>query len=213
VTFDDKASVEAASNLNPHSHPEAPVTPQNNTAQCASSLDHGDIGPAEAKEPRRQRNPLDGEPEPRTKAARASDGRWVKGSSGNPKGRPKVPRTYHINDRLLRESFLAQMLAPVSLRMKGKPISISTASAIITRQIQDALQGKRLAAKWVFEHFQNYVNDHEQLQAYWADVAAQHNNRIMEEIRGTPEEALPLIMMPPAPDTAPAGRRGRSRKR
>ena len=211
MTFDDKASVEAASNLNPHS--QNPVRPQNNTAQCASSLDHGDIGPAEAKEPRRQRNPLDGEPEPPTKAARASDGRWVKGSSGNPKGRPKVPRTYHINDRLLRESFLAQMLAPVTVRKNGKPMSIAAAAAIINRQIQDALQGKRLAAKWVFEHFQNYVNDHEQWEGYWGDVAAQQHNRIMEEIRGTPEEALPLIMMPPAPDTAPAGRRGRSHKR
>ena len=144
---------------------------------------------------------------------RATDGRWAKGGSGNPRGRPKKQRTFQINDKLLRESFLSQMMEPVQVKLNGKAGFMPTAVAIVARQAQNALQGNRLAAKWLFENFQNYVNDHEKWQAYWADIACQIDKRGIAELKGTPEEDLPFILMPEAPDTAPTGRRGRSRKR
>jgi hypothetical protein len=145
----------------------------------------------------------------KTQAAR--DTRFKLGQSGNPKGRPKKqePR-YQINEDGFRHTFLYQMMQPVKVKIDGKPIKIPTFAAIVQVQVQKALAGNRLAAKWLTDTFHLLVHDNDEWQAFFADISSQRTKAIDEEW-STGKRVD--IFVPEPPETGPASQRRRSRKR
>ncbi len=62
------------------------------------------------------------------------EGRFKKGQSGNPKGRPKGHRNF-------KTDLLDTLKAPVQLKDKGRPRTVSTQQAALLRLREKALGG------------------------------------------------------------------------
>jgi hypothetical protein len=143
------------------------------------------------------------EPTPR------KDTRFKPGKSGNPKGRPK--KRFSVNEDQLRDTFLYQTMQPVKVRISGKMIEMPKIAAVVEVQLQKALSGNRLSAKWVMEHFHGFVHDRDQMQAYFASLLPEMHRYGDEELDGNAKPAP--ILLPELPETGPWSLRGKSRNR
>ena len=69
--------------------------------------------------------------------------RFVKGKSGNPRGRPRKPKPQppRLSDALFDEYFEKEAYRSVALRENGQPIELPAAQAVLRALTTDAIKG------------------------------------------------------------------------
>ena len=108
---------------------------------------------------------------------------FMKGVSGNPKGRPK--KALDFDHELLRESKMS-----VTLNENGRRRSISKHTAVIKQLINQAMKGDRYAARTYLDHYVRAFEKVALLEAAQARELERYNN--VHEL--TDEEILNLMV-------------------
>ncbi len=125
--------------------------------------------------------------------------RFVKGQSGNPRGRPRKPkpRPLQLSDAP-SDSFLEEeAYRPIALRENGQAIELPAIKAVMRALTTSAIKGNRLAQKYVLEHvrgmeavhLQRKIDNYVRLRAVKRDgerVLAEHERQGL-----SPPELLP----------------------
>ncbi len=125
--------------------------------------------------------------------------RFVKGQSGNPRGRPRKPKPRPLqlsdapSDRFLEE----EAYRPIALRENGQAIELPAVKAVMRALTTSAIKGNRLAQKYLLEHvrgmeevhLQRKIDNYVRLRAVKRDgeqVLAAHKRKAL-----APPELLP----------------------
>ena len=88
--------------------------------------------------------------------------RFVKGQSGNPRGRPRKPKPRPLllsdapSDRFLEE----EAYRPIALRENGQAIELPAVKAVMRALTTSAIKGNRLAQKYLLEHVRGMEEVH-----------------------------------------------------
>mgnify|MGYP003648395211 CR=1 FL=1 len=104
------------------------------------------------------------------------DTRFKKGTSGNPKGRPRKPkpRPIRFSDAPSDGFFEEEAYRTITLRENGQPIKLPTTQAVMRSLAMEAIKGKRLSQKLYLErvehaeekHFRNKIERYVELKAH-----------------------------------------------
>jgi hypothetical protein len=83
--------------------------------------------------------------------------RWRKGTSGNPRGRPRKAQAalaQHSFDPF-REQFLAEMLRPISIKEAGRTVELPAIQAISRSLVLNALKGNSKAQQLALNYYKS----------------------------------------------------------
>lgn len=116
--------------------------------------------------------------------------RFVKGQSGNPRGRPRKPkpRTPRLSDALSDEFLEVEAYRSIALRENGQAIELPAVQAVLRALTTNAIKGNRLSQKYFLEHvasmealhFQRKIDHYVRLSAVKRDgerALAEHQRK------------------------------------
>lgn len=114
--------------------------------------------------------------------------RFVKGRSGNPRGRPKKSSPKPHTDPSTRDLFLSETRRSVQIQHGGKLLEIPVVQGVMRSQLNKALKGSALAQKHVLDRHERFSNDlngeikedHE----FWRKYAADYEENISSRPEG-----------------------------
>ena len=101
---------------------------------------------------------------------------WAKGTSGNPRGRPKGVKN--------RATILRKILnGPIKLRVNGKLVTVPRIEAVYLRQIEDALRGSIKSAIFLSKEAEALEVSFESPWEVPKDIAKMTTQEKVEEYR------------------------------
>ncbi|MEQ8397583.1 DUF5681 domain-containing protein [Thalassobaculum sp.] len=128
--------------------------------------------------------------------------RFVKGRSGNPRGRPRKvkPQPIKLSDAPSDTFLEREAYRVVTLRENGQAIELPVMQAVLRSMAMDAIKGKRLSQKYLLEHVARAEELHlqEKLQTYLRlDTLKRDGERLLADRQ---RKGLPAPDLLPHPD-------------
>ena len=128
--------------------------------------------------------------------------RFLKGQSGNPRGRPRKPkpRPMQLSDAPLDSFLEMEAYRKIGLRENGQAIELPAIQAVLWSLVTGAIKGKQLSQKYLLEflgrtedlHFKQKVDRYHRLRAEKRD-----GERVLAEYQ---RDSLPSPNLLPHPD-------------
>lgn len=93
-------------------------------------------------------------------------GRFVKGRSGNPQGRPRKPKPQplKLSDAPSDGFLAAEAYRSIALRENGQGIELPAIQAVLRAAVANAIKGNRLSQKYVLEYVARMEEHHFQIK-------------------------------------------------
>ncbi|HOV04882.1 MAG TPA: DUF5681 domain-containing protein [Kaistiaceae bacterium] len=134
--------------------------------------------------------------------SRGRDGRFRKGQSGNPKGRPprEAEPDIRIHHQTTKARLLEELRRPIQVRENGRTVEMSVDQALIRAEIAGALKGNAYAQRHLHDRIERLEREEAIEIARQNAVFLEYQARCRAEIETAKQRGEPLPNPVPHPD-------------